>query len=176
MQISPRPWIAATLLVIALSTAPASSAGAAAPRLPLTSAPSAAAPGWLRPVEAPITVGFRAPAHEYGPGHRGIDFGSRAGDIVSAPAAGVVQFAGRVVDRGVLTIDHGDGLVSTLEPVVSALRPGDDVTAGAPVGHVGTGGHATTGSLHFGLRLHGTYIDPRLRIGGGVRAVLLPCC
>ena len=38
------------------------------------------------------------------------------------------------------------------------------------------GGHAVPGTLHFGVRLHGRYINPMLLLGGVPRAVLVPCC
>lgn len=144
----------------------------------LAGAPAAAVPvdtAWVWPT-APveITRPYAAPAHAYGPGHRGIDL--RAVGPLRAPAAGVVAFAGTVVDRGVLTIDHGDGLVTTLEPVTTDLTPGEPVDRGEEVARADAGGHAHAGSVHFGVRLHGEYINPLLLLGGVPRAVLLPCC
>lgn len=145
----------------------------------LVSAPAAdtdlAERGWVWPV-SPVQIArpYAAPAHEYGPGHRGIDL--VAADEVRAPADGIVAFAGVVVDRGVLTIDHGDGLVTTFEPVVTELHVGDAVDRGVPVAAVSSGGHAGAGTVHFGVRLHGEYINPLLLLGGVPRAVLLPCC
>jgi murein DD-endopeptidase MepM/ murein hydrolase activator NlpD len=132
---------------------------------------------WLWPAQPfRLVRPFVAPAHEYGPGHRGIDLQPLGGDEVRAPAAGVVAFSGPVAGRGVLTIDHGGGLVSTLEPVDSDLAPGTAVTAGSPVGRLSRGGHAPAGSLHFGVRLDGRYINPLALLGGIPRAILLPCC
>ena len=119
---------------------------------------------------------FVAPPHPYGPGHRGIDLLPVGGGDVRAPAAGVVAFAGQVAGRGVITVDHGDGLVSTLEPVDSPLSAGTPVDAGATVGVVSSGGHAEAGTVHFGVRLDGAYINPLVLLGGVPRAVLLPCC
>lgn len=131
--------------------------------------------GWVWPV-APVRIvrPFEAPAHRYGPGHRGIDL--EASGEVRAPADGVVAFAGPVAGRGVLTIDHGDGLVTTLEPVHTDLAAGTAVARGERVASVSTGGHAAEGSVHFGVRLEGEYINPMLLLGGIARAVLLPCC
>jgi murein DD-endopeptidase MepM/ murein hydrolase activator NlpD len=119
---------------------------------------------------------YVAPAHEYGPGHRGIDLDLQGGAVVRAPADGVVAFAGSVAGRGILTIDHGNGLVTTLEPVTTALAPGTPVVGGEDVANLGLGGHAAPGALHFGVRLDGRYINPMLLLGGVPRAVLLPCC
>jgi murein DD-endopeptidase MepM/ murein hydrolase activator NlpD len=139
--------------------------------------PAAAPPEreWAWPTaSAHVVRPYAAPAHAYGPGHRGIDLA--AVDAVRAPAEGVVAFVGTVVDRGVLTIDHGDGLVTTFEPVTSALRPGDTVTRGQEVAVVAIGGHTEPGAVHFGVRRHGEYLNPLLLLGGVPRAVLLPCC
>ncbi len=103
---------------------------------------------------------FVAPPHEYGPGHRGIDLTVLGENIVRAPADGVVAFSGQVAGRGILTIDHGAGFVSTLEPVDSVLAAGTPITAGAEVGSVSTGGHTAAGAVHFGVRLDGSYINP----------------
>ncbi|MER7796093.1 M23 family metallopeptidase [Microbacterium sp. NPDC096154] len=136
------------------------------------------AEAWVWPVSrgVRIVVAFSAPAHAYGAGHRGLDIAADSEDEVRAPASGVVAFAGTVVDRPVLTIDHGGGLVSTLEPVRTTLNPGDRVARGEVVGHVATGGHSAPGSVHLGARLDGEYVNPLLMLGGVPRAVLLACC
>jgi murein DD-endopeptidase MepM/ murein hydrolase activator NlpD len=132
---------------------------------------------WVWPLAGfRIAQPYRAPADEYGPGHRGIDLTPLSAGPVRAPAAGVVAFSGRVADRDVLTIDHGGGLVTTLEPVESALAAGTAVERGEVVGRLGLGGHAAPGDLHFGVRRDGAYINPLLLLGGVPRAVLLPCC
>ncbi|MGN8025670.1 murein hydrolase activator EnvC family protein [Microbacterium sp. 22242] len=131
--------------------------------------------GWLWPVAGArsVIVPFRAPAHEYGPGHRGIDIA--ASGEVRAPADGAIAFAGTVVDRPLLTIDHGNGLVTTLEPVQTSLAPGTVVRRGEVVGASASGGHAPAGTMHVGVRWNGVYINPMLLFGGAPRAVLLPC-
>jgi len=127
-------------------------------------------------------AGFRleqsyvAPPHEYGPGHRGIDLRPLARLDVLAPANGTVAFSGPVAGRGILTIDHGDGLVTTFEPILSPLAPGAAVARGDVVGIVDLGGHSAPGALHLGVRLDGEYINPLLLLGSVPRAVLLPCC
>ncbi len=104
--------------------------------------------GWVWPV-APFRLerGYQAPAHRYGAGHRGIDLRPLMGLDVRAPAAGVVAFSGSVAGRGILTIDHGDGLVTTVEPVESALEVGAAVERGDLVGQVALGGHTAAGRL-----------------------------
>ncbi|MCC4250598.1 MULTISPECIES: murein hydrolase activator EnvC family protein [Microbacterium] len=130
---------------------------------------------WVWPVEAVQGVRpFEAPAHRYAAGHRGIDLGSVG--RVRSPAAGTVAFAGAVAGRPVVTIDHGDGLVTTFEPVTTSLREGDPVARGDPVGEVATGGHVVPGAVHFGVRWNGEYVNPLRLLGGVPRAILLPCC
>jgi len=133
---------------------------------------------WTWPVEPPFRLDrpFVAPASAYGPGHRGIDLLPSGGAGVLAPAGGVVAFSGTVAGRGVLTIDHGDGIVTTLEPVDSDLTPGTVVMRGDVVGALGLGGHTAPGRLHLGVRIHGEYVNPLLLLGGVPRAILLPCC
>ncbi|MDX2375564.1 M23 family metallopeptidase [Microbacterium sp. LRZ72] len=131
---------------------------------------------WGWPVEPPYRLArpFQAPPHAYGAGHRGVDVASRGGDTVRAPADGVVAFAGTVVDRGVVTIDHGAGLVSSMEPVSPLAAAGDRVARGDVVATLSTGGHTEHGLLHLGARLDGEYVDPLALLGGIPRAVLLP--
>ena len=119
---------------------------------------------------------YLAPAHRYGAGHRGIDLASAVSAPVEAPADGVIAFTGRVVDRDIVTIDHGSGLVTTLEPVIGEVAVGDRVERGERVGVVGLGGHTAPGSVHFGVRLDGDYLNPLVLLGSLPRAVLLPCC
>lgn len=171
------------LVVIVAVVASAGAGPAAAENPPVAAAVGVAAPredavsGWLWPVTPPRVVApFVAPAHEYGPGHRGIDLDAPVGTAVRSPAAGVIAFSGSVAGRGVVTIDHGGGLVTTLEPVLAQVAIGDAVAAGGNVGSVDAGGHATFGTVHFGVRRDGRYINPMLFLGAVRRAVLLPCC
>lgn len=168
------------------ATAPPSAADAApslepawASEKPAFALPSESGlPLWQWPVdgERSVIAAYRAPAHEYGAGHRGIDVAATSGGAVLAPADGIVAFSGTVADRPLVTIRHDDGLVSTLEPVASALLPGAVVHRGEPVGALASGGHTPPGTLHLGVRLDGAYINPLLLYGGAPRAVLLPCC
>lgn len=135
--------------------------------------------GWIWPLQRfRVTQPFVAPAHDYGPGHRGIDLAPLDGTaaVLVSPSDGVVAFAGDVAGRGIVTIDHGDGLVTTLEPVETTLSPGSAVSRGEEVATLSVGGHTQPGSIHFGVRLDGHYINPLLLLGGVPRAVLLPCC
>ena len=172
--------LAAAVTMSPMSAAQVSAGGvatAASDSSPSSAPEDLAALGWIWPVEPfRLAAPFVAPPHEYGPGHRGIDLEPLGTADLRSPADGVVAFSGAVAGRGVLTIDHGGGLVTTLEPVASELTPGTAVRRGEPVAVVATGGHSAEGTVHFGVRLHGAYINPMLLLGGVPRAVLLPCC
>ena len=136
--------------------------------------PSAAADGdWRWPVDPPRVVErpFIAPATPYSAGHRGADFG--AGTSLYAPAAGTVRFAGVVVDRPVLSIDHGGGVISSYEPVVASVAKGDSVAAGQVIGTI-LGGHCRSPCVHMGVRVNGEYVSPMSFFGEIPRAILLP--
>ncbi len=134
-------------------------------------------PGWVWPFAAVRVVRpFVAPPHDYGAGHRGIDVAGEVGAPVRTPAAGTVAYVGDIAGRGILTIDHGGGLVTTFEPVDSGLAVGAAVSRGDEVARLALGGHAEPSSLHFGVRRDGAYINPMLLLDGVPRAVLLPCC
>lgn len=131
---------------------------------------------WTWPVGPPVVLvaPFRAPPTPYAAGHRGIDLAATPGGTVVAADDGVVSFAGPVVGRGVLSIDHGRGVVSSIEPVAAAVAAGDAVRAGQTVATVDAGGHCHDDCVHFGVRIHGEYVSPLLMFGGVPRAVLLP--
>lgn len=175
-------WITAAFLVAAVGSALVSISPSAADALGLsarhaTATAAAATPvRWHWPVPPPISVvsPFRAPATPYGAGHRGIDLATRPGAPVVAPASGTVSFAGQVAGRGVVAIDHGDGVVSAIEPVDALVAEGAAVSAGDGVGVVGSGGHCESACVHLGVRVDGEYVSPFLFLGGLPRAVLLP--
>jgi murein DD-endopeptidase MepM/ murein hydrolase activator NlpD len=136
--------------------------------------PSAAR--WTWPVAAPHPVvrGYLAPPTPYGAGHRGIDIRAPDGAPLLAPDDGIVHFAGFVVDRPVLSIQHGGGVLSSFEPVSTTLHAGDVVHRGQVIGTV-LAGHCTSGTcLHLGARVDGQYVNPLLFLGGVPPAVLYP--
>ncbi|MGX5696079.1 M23 family metallopeptidase [Agromyces soli] len=145
---------------------------AAEPRAP---EPRAEQASWGWPVH-PVRVlePFRAPPTPYAAGHRGIDLAADAGTRVVAPASGVVSFTGSVAGRPIVSIDHGGGYVSAIEPVSALVTEGEAVAPGQPIGEVAAGGHCDGGCVHFGVRLHGEYVSPMMLLGGVRRAVLLP--
>lgn len=177
MKIS--PGLAALLL--ALSPIPADSVGAAAPASAATQvsistevsissvrgSPGAGpvpAPAWSWPLSPRLAVlrTFDPPARPWLSGHRGVDIeASHDGAQVISPAAGTVSFVGTVVDRPVITIDHGNGLRSSFEPVASSLTAGSAVAEGDVLGQV-QAGHCGPAPpcLHWGVRRGEDYVNP----------------
>jgi len=164
------------VLVSLLTGAPAA-AGAPAPApVPAPPAAVSAESAWTWPVGPPrhLLRPFEAPASRYAAGHRGIDLVAAEGDSVRSPADGVVTFVGTVVDRPIVSIQHGNDLLTSFEPVTATVNEGDRVRAGQVIGSVATGAHCTARCVHFGVRRHGQYISPVLFLGGLSRAILLP--
>ena len=161
------------MLVVVAGGGSAASSAAAAIELPAADGVSGG-DEWSWPVTGSRQVlrPFIAPVRRWSAGHRGIDV--RAWDpVVLAPAAGQVRFVGWVVDRPVLSIDHGGGVVSSYEPVASLLLEGDAVEVGQIIGTLEPA-HCETLCLHLGVRVDGEYRNPLDWLGGVPRAVLLP--
>lgn len=94
--------------------------------------------------------------------HTGIDYASAAGTEVLAPADGVVIFSDSLELRGgVLIIDHGMGVMTGYYHLLESLvQPGDTVTAGQPIGRVGSTGLSSGSHLHWDLRVMNVTVDP----------------
>ena len=116
------------------------------------------------PTGAPATVveGFDPPAVVWGRGHRGVDLAAAEGTQIRSAAAGTVAFAGMVAGRPVVSVDHGDGIRTTYEPVEPSVSAGETVGAGQIIGTL-LPGHRSDGvcALHWGARTGPkTYINP----------------
>ncbi|MFL6851459.1 MAG: murein hydrolase activator EnvC family protein [Sphingomicrobium sp.] len=132
----------------------------AAPASPF--APEGRAPrppfAYQLPTEAPVAEGLAA-VNDSGVRSRGLTLATYRGAAVTAPAAGVVKFAGPFRDYdGVLIIDHGGGWMSLIVNVGSTLRQGDRVSLGDPVGRA-------LGPLQVELSQNGRRISPALIAG-----------
>ena len=139
--------------------------------------PETAAPSWQWPL-APrpqVLRDFNPPPKPWLSGHRGVDLGAAAdGAPVTSPAAGTVSFVGVVVDRPVITIDHGVGLRSSFEPVDSTLAAGAPVAKGQVVGTVRPGHCTGVPCVHWGVRRGDDYVDPLQFVMDLRPSVLLP--
>lgn len=133
---------------------------------------------WPLQPQPQVTRRFDPPDAPWGSGHRGVDLLGSPGQVVHAALAGTVSYAGSIAGKPVVAIDHGE-VRTTYEPVVTTVRVGDMVTAGAPIGRLTTpSSHCWPHScLHWGLirNTDHVYLDPLTMIGGGPKPIrLLP--
>lgn len=95
--------------------------------------------------------------------HIGIDLASVVHAPIEAANNGIVRFTGMLGIYGnTVIIDHGMGL-STLYAHMSGIQVKVDqnVTRGEVVGLSGMTGLAGGDHLHFGIAVHGQFVDPR---------------
>ena len=143
MKTTTVPAAAATVLtVVALGTSPAvfsvlpAAPAAAAEQAPAATRPAPTYPASThhRPVPGEVLSPADIPAENWRPGHRGVDLAAEPGSPVRAGAAGTVRFAGVVAGTPTVSVDHGDGLRTTYEPVLSDVSVGDRVVRGDVLG------------------------------------------
>ena len=99
--------------------------------------------------------------------HMGVDYTADTGELVIAPAAGVVVLAepDMYFEGGLLVVDHGAGVMGVFMHLSRLdVAVGDEVAKAQPMGAVGATGRATGPHLHWGLRVRGTYVDPELAL------------
>ena len=119
----------------------------------------------LRPRPAVLRI-FDAPSPNWNRGHRGVDLAGVAGQPVYAAGAGTVVFAGELAGRMLVSIAHPGGLRTTYEPVRPAVRAGQLVSSGDPIGSLESGhaGCAAAACLHWGAMWgaasRADYVDP----------------
>jgi murein DD-endopeptidase MepM/ murein hydrolase activator NlpD len=117
------------------------------------------------PVTAPVGDRFGPRGSWF---HSGVDLVAPSGTTVRAARAGRVQSAGW--DAGGygrhVVIDHGGGVTSWYAHLSAiAVRPGEAVATGTPIGRVGSTGRATGPHLHFEVRVGGAATDPLAALG-----------
>lgn len=129
--------------------------------------PSVARSGtWQAPVPLRVLRPFVSTPTPWAAGHRGVDLAASPGTPVAAAGAGTVVYAGWLVDRPLVSIDHGAGLRTTYEPVHPRVRRGQVIAGGTIVGVVDTHrvgsatSHPPCRCLHWGLRRGTVYLDP----------------
>lgn len=106
---------------------------------------------------------------EAGSYHNGVDVAAGAGAPVVAPAAGTVVLAGGPafsLEGNLVIVDHGHGLNSAfLHLSTVAVREGQLLRQGDPIGTVGATGRATGPHLHWALTWQGARLDPERATG-----------
>ena len=103
--------------------------------------------------------------------HKGLDLGTGAYNIPTyAAKEGTVIFAGEAGACGnLITIDHGDGLVTKyMHHAEIYVKEGDKVEKGQQIGLSGTTGHSTGNHLHFQVEEEGKAVDPLKYLQAGV--------
>ncbi len=126
--------------------------------------------GWtqhfIRPAAGPVTGVFGAQrilSGEPQSPHGGLDIAAGSGAPVIAPATGVVRLAEGpfTLEGNMVMLDHGFGLVSVFMHLSRiAVREGQVLQQGDPVGRVGKTGRATGPHLHWGLTWTTVRVDP----------------
>lgn len=123
-------------------------------------------PGWLE-----LTSDFGSRVHpilQVPKQHTGVDIGARDGVEAVAALGGTVMFIEALPAYGqIVVIDHG-GQLATVYAHLSAVavREGDQVGSGEPVGRVGATGAVTGPHLHFEVRRDGEPVDPKALLNG----------
>jgi murein DD-endopeptidase MepM/ murein hydrolase activator NlpD len=95
--------------------------------------------------------------------HQGVDLRAPEGSLVLAAADGVVLLARHhlALSGNTVLLDHGYGLVSAYFHLSHlAVRPGQRVSMGQPLGLSGHSGLSAGPHLHFELRLRGYSVSP----------------
>ncbi|MBI1327922.1 MAG: peptidoglycan DD-metalloendopeptidase family protein [Alphaproteobacteria bacterium] len=123
---------------------------------------SGPAPKNLRlPVSGQITTGF-GQQDSIGAKSEGIRIRAAAGALVTAPLKGTVKYTGNFRSYGkIILIEHAGGyhsLVAGLGKIDTVA--GQQVTAGEPVGTLGTGQDGSPPSLYYELRQQGEPVNP----------------
>jgi murein DD-endopeptidase MepM/ murein hydrolase activator NlpD len=122
-----------------------------------------------------VVRAFDPPDQPWLSGHRGVDLGAAAdGVAITSPESGTVSFVGVVVDRPVITIDHGGGLRSSFEPVGSTLPTGALVTKGQVIGTLEPGHCGALECVHWGVRRGDDYVNPLAFVTDLRPSILLP--
>jgi murein DD-endopeptidase MepM/ murein hydrolase activator NlpD len=104
------------------------------------------------------------------PGHEGVDYGGKEGDLVFAAADGVVKLIakddGKHPYGNQIRLTHKSGpdtfetIYAHLRGFVSELKQGDTVKAGQQIGTLGSTGNSTGPHLHFSVKKNGALVNP----------------
>lgn len=113
------------------------------------------------PVAGEFSSGF---GMRHGRPHPGVDLRAPVGTPVATPTRGVVVFAGRYFDYGLMVeIEHADGSrarYAHLAHFAPGITNGAQVAAGQRIGSVGRTGRTTGANVHVELRRAGRPVDP----------------
>lgn len=121
---------------------------------------------WPCPASGRITSNFGArssPTEGASSNHKGIDIGAPTGTNIVAAASGTVVVSTYSYSAGnYIMINHGGGVYTVYMHASKLLASvGDTVEKGEVIAKVGSTGYSTGPHLHFGIRVNGTYVNPR---------------
>lgn len=99
----------------------------------------------------------------WGRHHDGMDLACSQGNIVMAADGGTVTYAGYMGGYGLLVIiDHQNGMESYYGHNSNlTVNTGDKVFQGQQIAYSGNTGHSTGPHIHFGIKVNGTWVNPR---------------
>jgi Peptidase family M23 len=157
------------VVVVAVAVVGAPHAAAAGPGTPPP--PDVVAdpdrPWLIPPVDGSIGRRFQAPAVDWGPGHRGVDYlvPGAAPVAVRAAAAGRVAFAGSVAGVNAVTLEHAGDMETTYTNLLDVdVEEGQYVVQGTWIGRTRVA-HEGIAGLHFAVKVDGVYVDPLAHLG-----------
>lgn len=133
---------------------------------------------WAEPIpffHREIQEDYLAPASKYGSGHRGVDFQLAPYSEINSPADGTLVFAGKVVNRNVVTLRTESGLAS-FEPACTNFSIGEQIKQGEPFAfHCQAGPdyeYHCQNCVHFSARDEYGYLSPMQLIEPQLPSVL----
>lgn len=122
---------------------------------------------WQQPVSGSIATAFGG-RDEIGAESEGIRIAARPGALVTAPAGGIIRFAGTFRNYGnMVIIEHDRGfhsLISGLSRIETAV--GRKISAGEPIGTLPGTGAGQQPRLYYELRHNGKPVDPAAKFPG----------
>ncbi|MCK9188637.1 peptidoglycan DD-metalloendopeptidase family protein [Acidithiobacillus sp.] len=135
---------------------------AAAPPPALPATPIVGHGNYPAPVSGPVSARFGAPRVTGGLNWQGITFQAAVGTPVRAIAPGMVLYAGPLRGYGqIVIVQIAHSLLAIYGHLgVTNVHVGQQISAGRPVGSVGSGGELGNDGLYFEMRNAGHPVNP----------------
>lgn len=119
----------------------------------------------MQPVDGRVTSNFGwrlSPFEGKRHMHAGIDIAAEVGEIVKAPADGVVSFVGNFDSLGsTVVVSHGNGVISRYGHLSKFMvKKGAFVRRGQSIAQVGNTGRSTGAHLHYEIWIRNVAVNP----------------